>query len=110
MKRAVEWIKELTREVAVGEIFEGEVVRIMPFGAFVNILPKVDGLVHISEMAQGRVNKVEDVVNIGDTVKVVVYEIDSQGRINLSMKRLDPDYVPTEKDSKPLRDGKGPRK
>jgi polyribonucleotide nucleotidyltransferase len=84
MRRAVEWIKELTREVAVGETFEGEVVRIMPFGAFVNILPKVDGLVHISELAQGR--------------------------INLSMKRLDPDYVPSEKDNKPLRDGKGPRK
>ncbi len=110
MRRAVEWIKELTREVAVGETFEGEVVRIMPFGAFVNILPKVDGLVHISELAQGRTEKVEDVVNIGDTVKVVVYEIDGQGRINLSMKRLDPDYVPSEKDNKPLRDGKGPRK
>jgi polyribonucleotide nucleotidyltransferase len=110
MRRAVEWIKELTREVAVGETFEGEVVRIMPFGAFVNILPKVDGLVHISELAQGRTEKVEDVVNIGDTVKVVVYEIDGQGRINLSMKRLDPNYVPSEKDSKPLRDGKGPRK
>jgi polyribonucleotide nucleotidyltransferase len=117
MRRAVEWIKELTREVTVGEIFEGEVVRIMPFGAFVNILPKVDGLVHISEMAQGRVNKVEDVVNIGDTVKVVVYEIDGQGRINLSMKRLDEDYVPSDKDNKPLREGggrpstgRGPRK
>lgn len=103
MRRAVEWIKELTREVAVGEVFEGEVVRIMPFGAFVNILPKVDGLVHISELALGRTEKVEDVVNIGDTVKVVVYEIDAQGRINLSMKRLDPNYVPSEKDSKPLR-------
>ncbi len=103
MRRAVEWIKELTREVAVGEVFEGEVVRIMPFGAFVNILPKVDGLVHISEMAQGRTEKVEDVVNIGDTVKVVVYEVDDKGRINLSMKRLDPDYVATEKDKKPLR-------
>ncbi|MCE9586460.1 polyribonucleotide nucleotidyltransferase [Candidatus Uhrbacteria bacterium] len=103
MQRAVDWIKELTREVAVGETFDGEVVRIMPFGAFVNILPKVDGLVHISEMALGRTEKVEDVVNIGDTVKVVVYEIDDQGRINLSMKRLDPDYVPSDKDSKPLR-------
>ncbi len=106
MKRAVEWIKELTREVAVGETYEGEVVRVMPFGAFVNILPKVDGLVHISELAIGRTEKVEDVVNIGDTVKVVVFEIDSQGRINLSMKRLDPKYVATEKDSKPLRDSK----
>ncbi len=106
MQRAVEWIKSLTREVQVGEMFEGEVVRIMPFGAFVNILPKVDGLVHISELAPGRTEKVEDVVNIGDTVKVVVYEIDGQGRINLSIKRADPNYKPSDRDSKPLRDSK----
>lgn len=103
MEKAVNWIKQLTREVKVGEIFEGPVVRIMPFGAFVQILPKVDGLVHISELATGRTEKVEDVVNIGDMVKVMVYEIDGQGRINLSIKRLDPNYVPQEKDSKPLR-------
>ncbi len=109
MQKAVEWIKQLTREVKVGEVFEGPVVRIMDFGAFVQILPKVDGLVHISEMALHRVEKVEDVVKIGDMVKVVVYEIDSQGRINLSMKRLDPNYVPSERDNKPLRRG-GPRR
>jgi polyribonucleotide nucleotidyltransferase len=103
MQRAVDWIKELTREVAVGEVFEGDVVRIMPFGAFVQILPKVDGLVHISELAPQRVAKVEDVVNIGDTVKVVVTEIDSQGRVNLSIKRLHPDYKASEADNRPLR-------
>jgi polyribonucleotide nucleotidyltransferase len=103
MQRAVDWIKELTREVAVGEIYEGEVVRIMAFGAFVQILPKVDGLVHISELAPQRVGKVEDVVKIGDTVRVVVTEIDGQGRINLSMKRLLPDYKATEADKRPLR-------
>jgi len=103
MEKAVNWIKQITREVTVGETFEGPVVRIMPFGAFVQILPKVDGLVHISELATGRTEKVEDVVKIGDMVKVVVYEIDGQGRINLSMKRLDPNYVPQERDSKPLR-------
>jgi polyribonucleotide nucleotidyltransferase len=103
MQRAVDWIKELTREVAVGEVFEGEVVRLMTFGAFVQILPKIDGLVHISEMAPSRVAKVEDVVKIGDMVKVVVTEIDSQGRINLSMKRLAPGYVASDSDAKPLR-------
>jgi polyribonucleotide nucleotidyltransferase len=109
MRKAVEWIKQLTREVQVGEVFEGPVVRIMAFGAFVQILPKVDGLVHISEMALNRVEKVEDVVKIGDMVKVVVTEIDGQGRINLSMKRLDPGYTPSERDNKPLRRDKGPR-
>jgi polyribonucleotide nucleotidyltransferase len=103
MQKAVDWIKQLTREVVAGEIFEGPVVRIMAFGAFVQILPKVDGLVHVSEMALHRVEKVEDVLNVGDMVKVLVTEIDSQGRINLSMKRLDPAYVPSERDNKPLR-------
>lgn len=106
MEKAVKWIHSLTREVEVGEVFEGQVVRIMPFGAFVNILPKVDGLVHISELAQGRTEQVEDVVNIGDKVKVIVYEIDGQGRINLSMKRLAEGYTPSERDNKPLRSGK----
>lgn len=108
MQKAVDWIKQLTREVAVGEVFEGPVVRIMAFGAFVQILPKVDGLVHVSEMATHRVEHVEDMVKIGDMVKVVVYEIDSQGRINLSMKRLDPDYKPDARDSRPLRKPGGP--
>jgi polyribonucleotide nucleotidyltransferase len=110
MQKAVEWIKQLTREVKAGEVFEGKVVRIMDFGAFVQILPNVDGLVHVSELALNRTEKVEDVVKIGDMVKVVVYEIDNQGRINLSMKRLDPGYVPSEHDNKPLRDSRGPRR
>lgn len=108
MEKAVAWIKQLTREVKAGEIFEGPVTRIMDFGAFVEILPKVEGLVHISEMAPTRVEKVTDVVQVGDVVKVVVYEIDSMGRLNLSMKRLDPNYVPGPRDQKPLRNG-GPR-
>ncbi len=85
-KKAEEWIKNLTREVVVGEIFQGKVVRIMDFGAFVEILPGQDGLVHISELAPTRVEKVEDVVKIGDTIAVKVKEIDSQGRINLTHK------------------------
>jgi polyribonucleotide nucleotidyltransferase len=108
MEGAVHWIKQLTREVKVGETFEGPVVRIMAFGAFVSILPKVDGLVHVSELAPNRVEKVEDVVKIGDMVKVIVTEIDGQGRINLSMKRLDPNYTPSDRDNRPLRDEKRP--
>ncbi|MCA9391087.1 MAG: polyribonucleotide nucleotidyltransferase [Candidatus Magasanikbacteria bacterium] len=103
MAGAVNFIKSMTREIEVGEIFEGTVVRMMDFGAFVNIAPKVDGLVHVSEMKLTRVEKPTDVVNIGDKVRVVAYEIDDKGRINLSMKRLDPEYKPSDKDTKPLR-------
>jgi polyribonucleotide nucleotidyltransferase len=88
-KKAVEWINNIVREVVVGEIFQGKVKRIMTFGAFVEILPGQDGLVHISQLAPYRVGKVEDVVNIGDMVKVKVIEIDEQGRINLSIKEAD---------------------
>ncbi|MFA5358628.1 MAG: polyribonucleotide nucleotidyltransferase [Patescibacteria group bacterium] len=92
VKQAVDWINNIVKEVQAGEVYEGTVVRIMDFGAFVEILPKQDGLVHISELAAGRTEKVTDVVNIGDKVKVIVKEIDDQGRINLSIKRLDPNY------------------
>lgn len=94
MKRAMEWVSQLTREVKVGEIFTGPVVRIMDFGAFVEILPKQDGMVHISEIAPTRINKISDVLKVGDLVTVKVMEIDSMGRINLSMKRADPNYKP----------------
>ncbi len=81
-------IELLTKDVEVGEIYEGTVTRIMNFGAFIEILPGKEGLLHISKMAKERVEKVEDVVNIGDVVKVKVTEIDSQNRINLSRKEL----------------------
>ncbi|MEY8365625.1 polyribonucleotide nucleotidyltransferase [Anaerovoracaceae bacterium 41-7] len=81
-------IELLTKEVEVGEIYEGTVTRIVNFGAFLEILPGKEGLLHISKMAKERVEKVEDVVNIGDVVKVKVTEIDSQNRINLSRKEL----------------------
>ncbi len=84
--KAVKWIQDIVREVQPGEIFEGKVVRLMDFGAFVEVLPGKDGLVHISQLANYRVNKVEDVVKIGDTLKVQVSEIDDQGRINLTHK------------------------
>ena len=81
-------IEILTKDVEVGETYEGEVKRIMNFGAFIEILPGKEGLLHISKMAKHRVEKVEDVMNIGDKVTVKVTEIDSQNRINLSRKEL----------------------
>lgn len=81
-------IELLTKDVEVGETYEGTVTRIMNFGAFIEILPGKEGLLHISKMAKERVEKVEDVMNIGDKVKVKVTEIDNQNRINLSRKEL----------------------
>ena len=85
-KKAIEWINDLTREVKAGELFQGRITRLMNFGAFAEVLPNQEGLIHISELADYRVEKVEDVVNVGDVVPVIVKEIDSQGRINLSRK------------------------
>lgn len=106
MKKAVDWVKQLTREVAVGEVFTGPVTRTMDFGAFVEILPGQEGLVHISELAPERVATVGDVVKVGDMVTVKVYEIDGMGRLNLSRKRALPGYVEQPNDNKPLRDRK----
>ncbi|MDP3771096.1 MAG: polyribonucleotide nucleotidyltransferase [bacterium] len=86
MDRAVDWIRQLTREVKAGEIFRGRVTRLLNFGAFVEILPKQEGLVHISELAPYHVAEVSDIVKIGDEVPVMVKEIDDLGRINLSLK------------------------
>ena len=87
-QRAIKMIEDIVKEPEVGEIYEGTVVKIMDFGAFVNILPGKDGLVHISQLDKKRVNKVEDVVHVGDKVRVKLVEIDKQGRLNLSMKAL----------------------
>lgn len=81
-------IELLTAEVEVGKVYNGKVMRIMPFGAFIEVLPGKEGLLHISKMDKVRVEKVEDVMNIGDEVTVKVVEIDSQNRINLSRKEL----------------------
>jgi polyribonucleotide nucleotidyltransferase len=88
--KAVEWIKNIVREVEVGEIFTGKVSRIFDFGAMVEILPNQEGMIHISELAWYRVGKVSDIVKIGDVVNVKVIGIDEKGRINLSMKALLP--------------------
>ena len=86
--KAVNIIESLVREVEIGGIYNGKVTRIMNFGAFVEILPGKEGLVHISQLARERVEKVEDVVSVGDEIMVKVTEIDRQGRINLSRKDL----------------------
>jgi polyribonucleotide nucleotidyltransferase len=87
-KKATDWIADLTREAKAGEIYQGKVTRIMDFGAFVEIFPGAEGLVHISQLDNKRVDKVEDVVKVGDTISVMVTEIDKQGRINLSHKAI----------------------
>lgn len=88
IQKAIKIIEELTKEIKVGEVYLGKVVRIEKFGAFVNLIKGKDGLVHISQLANERVNKVEDVVKLGDEVLVKVTEIDRQGRVNLSRKVL----------------------
>ncbi len=87
-EKAVFMIRQITEDAEVGKVYLGKVKRIMNFGAFVEILPGIEGMVHISQLEHSRVNKVEDVVNIGDEVKVKVIEVDSQGRVNLSRKAV----------------------
>lgn len=88
IKKTIKIIEDLTKEVKVGEVYLGKVVRIEKFGAFVNLIKGKDGLVHISQLANDRVNKVEDVVKLGDEILVKVTEIDKQGRVNLSRKAM----------------------
>jgi len=92
-EKARDIIESLTHEYKAGERFEGEVVRILDFGAFVNIAPSTDGLVHVSEIAQFRVEDVKKYLKEGDKVPVVVKEVDDKGRINLSIKQADPDFI-----------------
>ncbi|MCI6858346.1 MAG: polyribonucleotide nucleotidyltransferase [Eubacterium sp.] len=88
IEKAKEIIRLIVEPVEPGKIYEGEVVRIMNFGAFVQLAPNKDGLIHISKLSRERVEKVEDVVNIGDKVKVKVLEIDKMGRINLALREI----------------------
>ena len=88
-QQAVDWIRGLTSSPEVGQIYTGKVVRVVDFGAFVNILGQQDGLCHISELKNERVAKVTDVVNEGDQVKVKVLAIDDRGKIKLSMRVVD---------------------
>ncbi|MDQ6710709.1 MAG: polyribonucleotide nucleotidyltransferase [Candidatus Dormibacteraeota bacterium] len=114
--KAEQIIRDLTGEVEVGKNYKGKVVRIMPFGAFVQIMPNQDGLVHISQLAENRIDKVEDAVNVGDDIEVKVTEVDRQGRVNLSRKAVlqeakgitNGDWVVSERDrGGPPRGGSG---
>lgn len=118
--KAVEWIRSLTQDAEVGKTYKGKVVRLMEFGAFVEILPKKDGLVHVSELAPWRVGKVEDIVKLGQEVFVKLMEIDSMGRLNLSMKQAEgnvyPEHPPTASSAhggghggRPMGGGRPPR-
>jgi polyribonucleotide nucleotidyltransferase len=88
-KAAIDWIKGIVAEPELGHIYNGKVVKVVDFGAFVNFLGARDGLVHISELAPRRVAKVNDVVKEGDKVKVKVLDIDDRGKVRLSMKAVD---------------------
>jgi len=92
---AADTIRNLVREIQVGEEFRGEVKRLMAFGAFVEVVPGKEGLVHVSKMSSGFVKDPGDIVKLGDIVKVKVYEVDSQGRINLQLTEM-PDGTPVE--------------
>ena len=98
-KIAEKMVKDIIKEYEVGEIFSGKVVRLMDFGAFVQLSASQDGMVHVSEMAPYRIGRPSDLVNIGDTVQVRIKEIDAQGRINLTMKNL-PENEPLWTDKK----------
>lgn len=89
IERALEWVKGLVEEPEVGKIYDGEVVSVKDFGAFVNIMPGIDGMVHISQLAETRTEQVTDVVKIGQRVKVKLQEIDEKGRLSLTMKGID---------------------
>ena len=86
---AIKWIKSLTSDPEVGQIYEGKVVKVMEFGAFVNFFGAKDGLVHVSQLARERVEKPGDVVKEGDTVKVKLLGFDDRGKVRLSMKVVD---------------------
>jgi len=87
-KKAIAWINDITREVKVGEIFQGKVKKILDFGAFIEILPGQEGLLHISKIAPYRVERIEDFFKVGDVISVKVISVDEQGRINLSLVRV----------------------
>ena len=86
---AVNWINGIVEEPEIGKIYEGKVVKLMDFGAFVNFMGSKDGLVHISLLKKERVEKVSDVISEGDVVKVKVLDIDSRGKVKLSMKEAE---------------------
>jgi polyribonucleotide nucleotidyltransferase len=89
IEKAINWIKGLTEEPEIGTIYEGKVVSIKDFGAFINIMPGIDGMVHISELANERVEKVTDILTEGQIVKAKLIGIDDRGRLSLSLKNIE---------------------
>ena len=104
-QRAIQMIEGLTKQAEVGEIYLGKVVRIMPYGAFVQILPGKDGLVHVSELSDHRVERVEDEVQMGDEINVMVTDVDPAGKISLSRRAVLTGEMPPAKEPRPS----GPR-
>jgi polyribonucleotide nucleotidyltransferase len=115
VKEAVNWINDIVREFQPGEIFTGKVVRMLDFGAFIELTPGRDGMAHVSELAPYRIGKPGDFLNLGDVVTVKIKEIDDQGRVNLTLKGL-PENEPLWKDQKGKQEGfsagndRGPRR
>ena len=110
--RAREMVESLIEEAVVGRIYTGRVVRTTDFGAFVEILPRMDGLVHISQLDSEHVEKVEDVAKVGDEITVMVTNIDREGKIRLSRQAVLEGWTPEEameKDRKPKRRNSGGR-
>jgi len=89
IKAAIKWIRGLTAEPEIGQIYDGKIVKVMDFGAFVNFFGPKDGLVHVSELASSRVAKPSDVVKEGQAVKVKLLGFDDRGKVRLSMKQVD---------------------
>ncbi|MFP4539633.1 MAG: polyribonucleotide nucleotidyltransferase [Candidatus Paceibacterota bacterium] len=98
-EQAKKMIEEMTHEYKKGEVFKGEVVKITEFGAFVKIGPGTEGLVHISEIAPSRIEKVEDVLSVGDEVPIIIKDIDEKERLKLSIKEVDPDFTSNNKNA-----------
>ena len=89
IQKALDWVKSLTEEPEVGKIYTGKVVSIKDFGAFVNIMPGIDGMLHISQIADRRLKSVDEVLHVGDEVKVKLVAIDDKGKLSLSMKNIE---------------------
>jgi polyribonucleotide nucleotidyltransferase len=107
IKAAINWIKSIASDPEVGLIYDGTVVKVMDFGAFVNFFGAKDGLVHISQLASRRVQKVTEVVKEGDKVKVKLLGLDERGKVRLSMKAVD-QQTGEDLDAKPRADGEQP--
>ncbi|MCB2076877.1 MAG: S1 RNA-binding domain-containing protein, partial [Novosphingobium sp.] len=109
IEAAKKWIEGIVEEAEVGKIYSGKVVNIVDFGAFVNFMGGKDGLVHVSEMKNERVEKVSDVVSEGQEVKVKVLEIDNRGKVRLSMRVVDQETGEELEDTRPPREPREPR-